>query len=61
MVSISEERFAELIVAEHHYNRLCRVIKEKANTYDTLDNQELRIIRDIVCPLSEPAKQVEEE
>lgn len=49
-MDISVERFAELIVAEHHYKRLCKIICEKADNYFSLDNQELRILRQFLCP-----------
>jgi hypothetical protein len=50
MMEISTERFAELIVAEHNYRKLCRIIKERANNYDKLDNAELKILKEILCP-----------
>ena len=50
MMEITSERFAELIVEEHNYRKLCRIIKERANNYDRLENAELKIMKEILCP-----------
>lgn len=50
-MEITMERFAELIVAEHNYKKLCKIIKNKADCYDTLDSSELRMLRDMCCNL----------
>lgn len=50
MMEITSERFAELIVEEHNYRKLCRIIKERANNYDRLENAELKILKEILCP-----------
>lgn len=49
-MEITIERFTELVVKEHNYNKLCRIIKEKADSYDKLENGELKILKEICCP-----------
>lgn len=53
MIEITYERFAELIVAETNYRNLYRIICERADSYDKLGNNELRILRDMLCSKSE--------
>ena len=48
-MEITTERFTELAIAEHNYKKLCRIIRAKADNYESLDNQELRILRDMCC------------
>lgn len=48
-MEITAERFAELIVAEHCYNKLRRIIQEKVDRFEKLDYAELRILRDLCC------------
>lgn len=49
-MEITPERFAELIVAEHKYNRLREVIAEKANGYYPLENRDLKMIQLLLFP-----------
>lgn len=50
MIEITAERFAELIVSEHKYNRLREVIAEKANGYYPLENRDLKMIQHLLFP-----------
>ena len=50
-MEITAERFAELIVAEHKYQRLCNVIQDRATEYLGFDNRELQLIVDLLCPI----------
>ena len=52
-MEITIERFTQLIVEEHNYKKLCRIIKAKADNYETLDNSELRMLRDMCCCVDE--------
>lgn len=49
-MEITLERFSELIVAEHKYNRLREVIAEKANGYYPLENRDLKMIQRLMFP-----------
>jgi hypothetical protein len=50
-MEITAERFAELIVAEHKYQRLCNVIQDRARAVQNLDWRELQLIVDLLCPI----------
>ena len=50
-MEITAERFAELIVAEHKYQRLCTVIQDRAKAIQNLDWRELQLIVDLLCPI----------
>ena len=52
-ISIPCERFSELIIEEHNYRKLCRIITERAGSYDKLENNELKILRDMLCSKKE--------
>lgn len=49
-MEITTERFTELIVAEHNYHKLCKIIRDKADSYDKLENSELKILKEMCCP-----------
>lgn len=52
-VTISQARYAELVVAEQDAKRLFEIIANKANNYHSLENKELRILRDLFIPSKE--------
>ena len=47
MMEITAERYAELVIAEDKYNRLCEVIKERG--WRGLTGEEVRFLRDMFC------------
>lgn len=49
-MEITPERFAELIVAEHKYQRLCNVIQQRSKVHG-LDWKELELIVELFCPV----------
>ena len=50
MIEVSYERFAELIVAEHNYRKLCRIISERVDKgYGGLEHSELQLLEAILC------------
>jgi hypothetical protein len=49
-MEITHERFAELIVAEHKYQRLCKVIQQRSSGQG-LGWKELDLIVELFCPI----------
>lgn len=50
-MEITPEKFAELIVAEHKYQRLCNIIQQRVTEFQGLDWRELQLIVDLFCPI----------
>lgn len=50
-MDISSERFTELVVQEHKYQRLCTVIQDRVRAWLPLDVRELQLIVDLFCPI----------
>ena len=46
MMEITKERFAELVITEDKYNRLCEVISERG--WRGLTGEELRFLRSML-------------
>lgn len=59
-MEITTERFTELIVAEHNYRKLCKIIKSRAKNYGLLESKELKILGEILCPGNDEEMGIEE-
>lgn len=49
MITISEERYSELLRAECVYNLMAHVIAEKVDTYSSISYQEVQIYDLLFC------------
>lgn len=49
MVEITAERFADLIVAEHHLKRIRKIVDERVSNYDGIKYDELKVLRSLIC------------
>ena len=53
VVTIPQSRYEELLIAEQDANRLKGIIASKTNHYTGLSLEELRILRDLLMPVTE--------
>ena len=52
-VTISQKRYAELVIAEKDAERMKAIICKSANDYHTLTVQELKVMRNMLMPQEE--------
>ena len=51
MVELSNDRYADLIIAEYHLMRIRRIVEKKIKEFGTIRGDELEILRDLICPM----------
>ena len=52
-VTISQKRYAELVIAEKDAERMKAIICKSCNNYHALSHAELKVMRDLFCPQEE--------
>lgn len=52
-VTISRQRYAELVIAEKDAERLKAIICKSCNNCHALSHAELKVMRDLFCPKEE--------
>lgn len=52
-VTISRQRYAELVIAEADAERLKAIIRQSCNNYHVLSHAELKVMRDLFSPKEE--------
>jgi hypothetical protein len=50
MVELTNERFAELVIAEYHMMRIRKIVAKKSDEFGSISYDELEMLRDLICP-----------